>query len=126
MYKCIICDPDIQGSECRATGLFYTAASRATTFGDANGLNSAIYFQGKDFTRNRVQKVTKMTNSSKEFINVTRRREWVKHLKKNTIKSKKVNTKHARKIFHWAKNQKYTKKQLSDRIRSYSIAKNKK
>jgi hypothetical protein len=89
MYECIICDPDIQGSECRATGLLYTAASRATTFGDANGLNSAIYFQGKDFTQNRVQKVTKMTNSSKEFINVTRRREWVKHLKKNTIKSKK-------------------------------------
>jgi hypothetical protein len=93
MYECIICDPDIQGAECRATGLFYTAASRATTFGDENGLNSAIYFQGKGFTRDRVQKVTKITNSSKEFINVTRRCEWVKHLKKNTIKSKRVNTK---------------------------------
>jgi hypothetical protein len=125
MYECIICDPDIQGAECRATGLFYTAASRATTFGDGNGLNSAIYFQGKGFTRDCVQKVTKITNSSKEFINVTRRREWVKHLKKNTIKSKRVNTKHAHKIFHWAKNQKYTKKQLSDRIKLYTKAKNK-
>ena len=73
-----------------------------------DGLNSAIYFQGKDFNKDRVKNVTKKTNSSFEFKNVTRRREWVKHLKKNTIKSKRVDTKHAKKKFQWEKNQKYT------------------
>jgi hypothetical protein len=47
MYDCIICDPDMKQSEARATGLFYTALSRATTFGDSEGLNSAIYFMGE-------------------------------------------------------------------------------
>lgn len=125
MYECIVCDPDIQGAECRATGLLYTAASRATTLGDKDGLNSAIYFQGKDFTRSRIKNVTKKTNSQYEFENVKRRRKWVQHLKTNTIKPKKVNTIHAKKIFAWSKRT-YTKKELKQRISLYVQAKNKK
>lgn len=125
MYECIICDPDIQGSECRATGLLYTGTSRATTLGDKDGLNSAIYFQGKDFTRSRIQNVTKKTNSQYEFENVKRRREWVMHLKANTVKPKKVNTIRAKQIFAWSKRT-YTKKQLKQRIDLYIRAKNQK
>ena len=124
MYDCIICDPDIQGAECRATGLLCTAASRATKLGDKDGLNSAIYFQGRDFTRSRIQNVTKKTNSQYEFENVKRRRAWVQHLKQNTVKARKVTTKKAQNIFAWSK-KRHTRQQLKQRITLYVHALNK-
>jgi hypothetical protein len=125
MHECIVCDPDIQGSECRATGLLHTGTSRATTLGDKDGLNSAIYFQGPNFTKSRIQNVTKKTNSQYEFENVKRRKIWVNHLKSNTVKPKKVNTNHAQKIFAWSKT-KITKQHLKERIDKCRRSKNQK
>ena len=48
----IICNPDTKAAESRATGLFYTAVSRATTRGDDNGLNSAVYLLDTTFPMN--------------------------------------------------------------------------
>ena len=56
-YEVIICDPDDRKWEGKFMGLFYTALSRATTLGDANGLNSAIYFTGKDFKEDRIRTI---------------------------------------------------------------------
>jgi hypothetical protein len=117
MYECIICDPDVKASESRATGLFCTALSRATTLGDEDGLNSAIYFTGKNITKDRIQHVTLKSDKNEEYINVIRRRKWVHHLKKNTVKSKRTDTKQAQQMLLWSK-QRIASNKLYDRIRT--------
>ena len=62
IYGCIICDPDKSEVEGRALGLFYTALSQATTLGDDDGLNSAIYFTGEDFNEKRIRNLGKRKN----------------------------------------------------------------
>ena len=118
MYECIICDPDVKASEVRCTGLLYTAVSRATTLGDDDGLNSAIYFTGNNITKERIQNVTKKSNKDEEYINVIRRRKWVQHLKDHTIPNENQTTKQIRKIFKWTKSS-ITWRTLNQRIRKY-------
>ena len=64
--------------------MLYTAVSRATTLGDDDGLNSAIYFTGDDFIEKRIRNLGKRKKSMDEFQNVTRRKIWVQHLTNNT------------------------------------------
>lgn len=118
MYECIICDPDIKASEVRATGLFYTALSRATTLGDDDGLNSAIYFTGNNITRDRIQNVTMKANKNEEYINVTRRRQWMNHLKKNAVKFKTNTTQKMKQVFKWTQNN-ISYSNLHRQIRNY-------
>lgn len=126
MYECIICDPDVKSSESRATGLFYTALSRATTLGDENGLNSAIYFTGTDFTRDRIKNLSMKSNKNEEFINIHRRRQWVKHLKQNTVTPIDISEiTDAKEVFQWSKSR-ITQQQLRNRTRLYVKAKNNK
>ena len=87
MFSRIVCDPDAKGAEGRATGLFYTAISRATTLGDQSGLHSAIYFTGTNLTRDRIKNLTLKADTSKQFDNVKRRRMWVDILETNTVTS---------------------------------------
>ena len=89
-YQCIICDPDEKMYEGKgAIGLLYTAVSRATTLGDDNGLNSAIYFDGPEFKEERFQRLTKMKNSNEDFKWAKRRALWVAFLNKRERMSKK-------------------------------------
>ena len=101
MYECIICDPDVKASEVRATGLFYTALSRATTLGDEDGLNSAIYFTGSNITKDRIQNVTKKTNKDEEYINAIRRRHWMQHLQQHTVQFTKKTTRNFNELLEW-------------------------
>ena len=75
----------MKAREGRATGLFYTAISRATTLGDSNGLNSAIYFVGPHLTRDRIVNLTLKANTTKSIENVKRRRAWVDILDSHTV-----------------------------------------
>jgi hypothetical protein len=81
----IVCDPDIKQVEGRSTGFFYTMLSRATTFGDESGLNSAIYFIGSNLTKERLQRLTLRSDSDNTLVNVQRRTEWVEHLQQNAV-----------------------------------------
>ena len=73
LYQCIICDPDEKKFEgTGALGLLYTAVSRGTTLGDTNGLNSAIYFDGKDFRRERIQRLAYCKDSNQLFKMATK------------------------------------------------------
>ena len=83
MYDCIVCDPDKNEIEGRALGLLYTAVSRATTFGDDDGLNSALYFTGQSFKAERLRGLGIKKDSRDEYQNVVRRRIWVEFLKTN-------------------------------------------
>ena len=67
IYECIICDPDDKKYEGSSLGLLYTTLSRATTLGDNNGLNSAIYFTGQEFKRVRITRLTKRKNSNDDY-----------------------------------------------------------
>ena len=81
-YSCIICDPDTKEAEALQTGLFYTAVSRSTTFGNDLGENSAIFFMGNDFNAERIRNINKKKNSTEYYANFYKRQKWVDYLKK--------------------------------------------
>jgi hypothetical protein len=119
MYESIICDPDSLEAEVRATGIFYTALSRATTFGDEDGLNSAIYFMGPDLTTARIQELTKSSRTKKELINVTRRRAWVDRLEKAAAKQRTTDPNSAsfKRLIEWATTTRYEYDELCKRTK---------
>lgn len=99
----IICDPDIRAVEGKATGFFYTLVSRATSFGDTTGLDSAIYFIGPNLTKERIQNLTLKTNTNTTLVNVLRRQAWVQHLEANTIDLSEITTEMMQATFAWTK-----------------------
>jgi hypothetical protein len=98
----IICDPDKQFVEGRATGFFYTMLSRATTFGDDDGLNSAIYFTGSDLTRDQIQRLTLKTNTNVTLVNVARQTTWVSHLERKIVDTSSITDKMLADLIKWA------------------------
>lgn len=102
MFSAIICDPDGKVVEGRATGFFYTMLSRATTLGDPDGKNSAIYFIGPHLTKERIQNITLKTNSNQTLINVKRRSLWVAHLESHVFDTQTVDPTHMQAIIEWA------------------------
>ena len=87
MYHCIICDPDQKHFEASALGLLYTALSRATTLGDDNGLNSAIYFTGVNFKEDRIRNPCNKKGTTKAFEKAIHRTAWVKYLTQQTTRT---------------------------------------
>ena len=122
-YQSIICDPDVKVAEGKATGLLYTALSRATTLGDDDGLNSAIYFEGADVNRDRFQNLTLTCTKQEELKNVTKRRRWVDHLKANTQTYDGVQPDDFDEVLDWTKTT-YSYDDLYGRLQKYSIEKN--
>ena len=73
MFDVIVCDPDESKYEGKFLGLFYTAVSRATTLGDDDGLNSALYFTGDHVKEDRIRSIGKKTHSQdNDYLNVRR------------------------------------------------------
>ena len=101
MYHCVVIDADDKNFERNHTGLLYTAVSRGTTLGDSLGLNSAVYFAENSLTRERVQQLTVCQNGEQEYIKVTKRRMWVKHLDTNTLPNQNPNTPDAMSVFRY-------------------------
>ena len=87
-YKCVVFDPHDSSAESLALGLFYTGVSRATTLGDDTGLNSALFFDGKEATDARMQFLGKKTNSTDYYASYLKRKKWVDYLQSNCFKSK--------------------------------------
>lgn len=81
----IICDIGPKSFEGQNPGLFYTLLSRATTLGLDNRMNSAVYFTGTDFDRERLMNLTRTTRGQL-YKGVELREAWVKRLNKNTKK----------------------------------------
>jgi hypothetical protein len=101
MFKVIICDPDGKIVEGRNTGFFYTMLSRATTLGDPNGLNSAIYFTGPNLTKQRIQELTLKTNSLQVLGNIKRRTAWVQYLESHIVDTSNISHPKMQKLFQW-------------------------
>ena len=101
-YSCIICDPDKNDAEGQALGMLQTAVSRATTLGDDDGLDSAIYFIGDDFIENHIRNLRRTKKSLDEFQNVTNKRKiWVQHLT-NNMPNGGITTEQQGKTLDWA------------------------
>ena len=126
VFKRIICNPDTKSAEARATGLLYTALSRATSLGDIDGRNSAIYFIGNDLSYERVIQLTYKTNTDTPLANVHRRSIWVQHLRSHLIYIQHQNLTYLQQIMTWASSTNISYDTLYVRIKNYTLAKNKK
>ena len=124
VFKRIICDPDTKSAEARATGLLYTTLSRATSLGDTDGRNSAIYFIGDDLSYERVIRLAYKTNTDMPLANVHRRSNWVQHLRTHLITIQQQNSTYLQQIMAWASLH-ISYDSLYVRIKNYTIAKNK-
>ena len=118
IYRSIICDPDVKQAEGRNTGLFYTAVSRGTSLGNADGLGSAIYFTGCNLTVDRIKNLTKKSRTNLEYVNVTRRKDWVSHLDSHTVPMGDITSQECLDILTWTK-QTYTYEALFQRTQMY-------
>ena len=118
IYRCIICDPDKNDAEGRALGILYTALSRATTLGDDDGLDSAIYFTGHDFIEKRIRNLGKRKKSMDEFQNITRRKIWVQHLANNTSDGG-ITTEQLERALDWANTTTIEYDSLHSRVKLY-------
>lgn len=127
MYDVLVCDPDDKQYEGNALGLLYTAISRATTLGNADGLNSAIYFTGSAFKASRIRNLTHK-DDGKEFELSKKRRYWVRHIKQQTtatsIKYAGVLSQRDS-LLTWASNTKSSYDILYNRIDTYKQAQRK-
>ena len=122
LFKCIICDPDERKFEGSALGLLYTAASRGTTFGDDDGLGSAVYFIGKEFDEKRVRAIGTKLKSTDQYERAKKREQWVLFLKQHTHKG--TLSQHEREeVLQWASNTKIQYNTLYDRTKKYINAK---
>lgn len=117
-YECIVCDPDKKWAEGKALGLLYTAISRATTLGDNDGLNSAIYFEGKDFNRERLTMMGKRKDTCDDYIRIKLRRVWVEFINQHTTHEKFTETE-MNACVEWATDTTYSYETLWQRIKHY-------
>ena len=119
MFKSIVCDPDAKQYEGNCMGLLYTALSRATTLGDDNGLNSAIYFTGTNLTYDRIKNLYRRKYTNEDYKKVKIRREWVNHLNRNTKREPEILPIYLEKTLSWAENHRESPLSLYDRIQLY-------
>jgi len=101
MCHSVIIDPDEPEVERLHTGLFYTGVSRGTTLGDAQGLNSAVYFHGPHLSHRRIRQLTLCKDGKHEHSKVMKRRDWVLHLENNTQTNKDPNTETVQQVFQY-------------------------
>ena len=101
MYHSVVIDPDEKEVEQVHTGLLYTGVSRGTSLGDADGLHSAVYFQGPNLTKDRIRQLTLTKNGKHEYVKVTKRRDWVRHLDRNTQSNLSTKTPQVAKTFQF-------------------------
>ena len=79
-YQCIVFDPHDSTAEHKALGLFYTGLSRATTLGGKTGIDSALFFDGKDATESRMQYLGQKVDSSDFYDTYEDRKSWINYL----------------------------------------------
>lgn len=119
MFKGVICDPHTLDAETNCLGLLYTGVSRATTLGDPDGLNSAVYFTGLDMKKeSRVTRLGQKTASLDSFKRVLDRRQWVAHLTLNTRKSH-LSKNQEDAVLRWSRSNRVSYSSLMGRIDEY-------
>ena len=81
----IIADPGTRRFEGRASGLFYTLLSRATTLGEVGKPEtSAMLFNGPNMTPSRIRAIKKSEDGT-DYKKIQDLKEWVTYLEGNNI-----------------------------------------
>lgn len=129
MYQCIVCHPGTRKREGNCPGLLYTAVSRATTLGNDDALNSAIYFVKNTITDDRIRRLTHQQNGKSNFKykTVASRDKWMSLLEKGkenrfnmAMTHDKINDTCEKAVQYTCPNEK-----LRDTIRRYCVHMNK-
>jgi hypothetical protein len=114
----IICDPGNRGFEGINPGCFYSMLSRATTLGDEQGRNSALYWDGPNMSPNRCMNLT-LDSKGNIYKKVQLRNEWVKLLKSRP-RLPAMTEDEKQKMIEWATNTKISIRQLDECLESYT------
>lgn len=122
-FRYIICDPDEKKYEANALGLLYTAVSRATTLGDEDGLNSAIYFTGEHFTSSRIRRLPYKKDSNDKYEPAKARDRWTNLLRIKSAETHKtikaITTEQRLQMREWSDNFRVDKDTLQTTINNY-------
>jgi PIF1-like helicase len=98
----IIVDPGKRTFEGVNVGLFYQCLSRATTIGkQSDKMSSAIYFDGKNFDRERFQNLT-MSKGKGMYKKAVLRKNWVNYLNENVVPTNNWTKDKIEEVFTWA------------------------
>lgn len=114
----IIVEPGNRQFEGNNVGLFYTTASRATTIGSASDkMSSAIYFDGPDFSRDRITNLTK-EKTGRLYKKAGLRKNWVSYMRSNSkVRHRKTDVE-MESLFKWVKCTRYTEHDLLSIIKA--------
>ena len=114
---------DIGSSKFESTniGLLYTAISRASTLGNGDVNKSAIYFNGQDFTIDRLTNVRyKRSGQKQPYDKIKMRDSWIDHLNQQKQLTKTMNNTQMKQLKHWAETTTISKQQLETIIEYHS------
>lgn len=117
-YDRLVCDPGTTWNESHNVGMLYTAFSRGTTFGDVNGMGSAVYFDHGTMNRDRV-KGLKVSNCTGQIHGQIKERDrWVQFVKDHTV-IHKITKERRVELLEWATTKRYTLDELIKRQEEY-------
>ena len=100
--KRVIVDMGNTGFEKRTPGVAYVAMSRANTLGKGNIMESAIYFMGNEFTKERLTDMTKSSSTKETTEKCKRRANWINHLEDAVHGVDDLNEDEKQNIIDWA------------------------
>ena len=83
-------------------GLAYVAMTRANSLGKGNIMESALYFMGDDFTKDRLTGMTKKKGTNELTLHCKRRANWIKHLERNMHKGADLDAFGKERLIQWA------------------------
>ena len=100
--KRVIVDMGNTGFEKRTPGVAYVAMSRANTLGKGDIMESAIYFMGNEFTKERLTDMTKSSSTKETTEKCKRRANWINHLEDAVHGVDDLNEDEKQNIIDWA------------------------
>lgn len=121
VFDTVVCDPGGSHCETHFPGLLYTAVSSATTLGDDDGLNSALYFTGNCITYDRLNTSGKHLDGQNTYLSPYFRSEWVQHLSDNHHSSP-LTRRQKLNLFTWAESHSVSSSELFQRVNEYQEA----
>lgn len=114
----IVVEPGNRQFEGNNVGLFYQLLARATTIGTAQDkLSSAIYFDGKNFSRHRFENLN-MRTKKELYKKAILRHLWVEFLRKHKMPDKTRTTEEIQDLFTWVEQSTITDEQLHKTIQA--------
>jgi hypothetical protein len=115
----IIIYPGCLTFEGKNPGLFYSAFSRGTTIGNEHDpLSSAIYFDGKSMSKERVKDMIHRTDNTK-YLRVLKRDNWIQYLQ-NHDNNISFSDEQQNELGNWINTTQFNEHILDDIIKHYN------